>query len=154
MNQQRDRTLQQTVTTLGAAEVLAAAKHFFARRNSIYSAFVEKEGPTFVALRGQGGEEVIIGVAPAEGGTSVAGSTYIFDQQVARFLATLPAPPSTKPLPPAGVPSGDGASVAATGATTPGAAGAVPAPADAQTSAGASGGSTPVTKASTGTGAV
>ena len=49
MNQQRDRTLQQTVTTLGAAEVLAAAKHFFARRNSIYAAFVEKEGPIDVS---------------------------------------------------------------------------------------------------------
>ena len=110
MNQQRDRTLQQTVTTLGAAEVLAAAKHFFTRRNSIYSAFLEKEGPTFVALRGQGGEEVIIGVAPAEGGTSVTGSTYIFDQQVARFFSTLPP---AAPASPAGLPSSAGAAAGA-----------------------------------------
>ena len=155
MNQQRDRTLQQTVTTLGAAEVLAAAKHFFSRRNSIYSAFIEKEGPTFVALRGQGGEELIIGVAPAEGGTAVTGSTYIFDQQVARFFSTLPAPATTKPMAPAGVPSGDGATPAASaGATTAGATSAVPAPADAQKSAGAAGGSTPVPRASTSTGTV
>jgi hypothetical protein len=43
-----------------------------------------------VSLRGQGGEEVIIGVRTAEGGTAVTGSTYLFDQQVARFFATLP----------------------------------------------------------------
>jgi hypothetical protein len=90
MNQQIDRTVQTTRTTLPAAEVLAAAKRFFARRNTIYSAFVEKEGPTYVSLRGQGGEELIIGVAPADGGTQVTGSTYLFDQQVARFLASLP----------------------------------------------------------------
>jgi hypothetical protein len=153
MNQQRDRTLQQTVTSLGAAEVLAAAKHFFARRNSIYAAFVEKEGPTFVALRGQGGEEVIFGVAPAEGGTAVTGSTYIFDQQVARFFSTLPAPAATKPLPPTGVPAPDGR-LATSGATTSGATGALPAPSDVQPSAGAAGGTTPVTKASVGTGTV
>ncbi|HUQ83597.1 MAG TPA: hypothetical protein VM076_20765 [Gemmatimonadaceae bacterium] len=94
MNIQDDRTLQETRTTLSAAEVLVEAKRFFARRNSIYAAFVEKEGPTFVSLRGQGGEEVLIGVGPgADGvGTRVTGSTYLFDQQVARFFATLPAP--------------------------------------------------------------
>lgn len=113
MNQQRDRTLQQTVTTLGAAEVLSAAKHFFARRNSIYSAYLEKEGPTFVALRGQGGEEVIIGVAPAAGGTAVTGSTYIFDQQVARFFSTLPTPPTPQASAPAGLPPSAGAAAVA-----------------------------------------
>jgi len=95
LNQQRSRTLQETVTTLAPAEVLAAAKAFFARRLGIYSAFLEREGPTFVALRGQGGEEVVFGVAPAEGGTRVSGSTYLFDMQVARFLATLPEAPTT-----------------------------------------------------------
>ena len=93
MNIQDDRTLQETRTTLSAAEVITEAKRFFARRNSIYAAFVEKEGPTFVSLRGQGGEEVLIGVAaaPDGAGTRVTGSTYLFDQQVARFFATLPA---------------------------------------------------------------
>ena len=44
------------------------------------------------ALRGQGGEEVLIGATPATdgGGTRVTGSTYLFDAQVARFFATLP----------------------------------------------------------------
>lgn len=89
---QQSRTLQQTLTALPPAEVIAAAKKFFTRRNSIYAAFLEKEGPTYVSFRGQGGEELIIGVAPAgEGpGTSVTGSTYMFDQQIARFFSTLP----------------------------------------------------------------
>ena len=92
MNIQEDRTLQETHTTLSAADVLAEAKRFFARRNSIYAAFVDKEGPTFVSLRGQGGEEILIGAAaaPNGAGTRVTGSTYLFDQQVARFFATLP----------------------------------------------------------------
>jgi hypothetical protein len=92
MNIQKTRTLQDTLTTLPPAEVLAAAKLFFARRNSIYAAFVEKEGPTFVNLRGQGGEEVIIAATPApdDRGTLVTGSSYLFDPQIARFFATLP----------------------------------------------------------------
>ena len=90
MNHQASRTLQQTLTPLAPAEVLAAAKQFFSRRNSIYAAFLEKEGPTFLDMRGMGGEELLIGVLPGEGGTRVTGSSYLFDQQIARFLATLP----------------------------------------------------------------
>lgn len=90
MNIQNDRTLQETRTTLSVPDVLAAAKTFFAQRNRLYAAFVEKEGPTFVSLRGQGGEEVLIGAAAGKTGTLVTGSTYMFDQQVARFFATLP----------------------------------------------------------------
>lgn len=92
MNIQEDRTLQEARTTMSAPEVIEAAKRFFARRNSLYAAFVEREGPTFVSLRGQGGEEVLIGVTSAKdgAGTLVTGSTYLFDQQVARFFATLP----------------------------------------------------------------
>jgi hypothetical protein len=89
-NQQRSRTLQQIRTTLAPAEVLAAAKEFFALRSGIYSAFPEKMGPTYLTLRGLGGEEIAIGVAPAEGGTNVSASSYMFDQQVARFLSSLP----------------------------------------------------------------
>jgi hypothetical protein len=92
MNIQADRTLQETRTTLSVPEVIEAAKRFFARRNSLYAAFAEREGPTFVSLRGQGGEEVLIAATPAKdsAGTLVTGSTYLFDQQVARFFATLP----------------------------------------------------------------
>ena len=90
MHQQQRRTLQQTSTTLAPADVLAEAKRFFARRSGIYTAFLEKEGPTFVAMRGQGGEEVLIGVRPLDGATEVTGSSYLFDQQIARFLSTLP----------------------------------------------------------------
>lgn len=87
---QTDRTLQETLTSLSPAQVLTEAKHFFARRNSIYTAFLDMEGPTFVSMRGMGGEELVIGVARRDGATAVTGSTYMFDQQVARFLASLP----------------------------------------------------------------
>ncbi|MGH9423232.1 MAG: hypothetical protein ACRD3J_24870 [Thermoanaerobaculia bacterium] len=77
-------------TTLAAPEVIAAAKIFFARRNSVYAAFLDKEGPAFVTFRGQGGEEIVVGTAKAASGTRVSASTYLFDQQVARFLSGLP----------------------------------------------------------------
>jgi hypothetical protein len=88
----RNRTLQQTKTSLGPSDVLTAAKQFFLRRNSIYPAFLEQEGPTFVTFRGQGGEELIIGVAGTidGAGATVTGSTYMFDGQIARFFSTLP----------------------------------------------------------------
>jgi hypothetical protein len=86
--------IQETKTTLEAPAVLEAAKRFFTRRNPIYGAFLEKEGPTYVSFRGQGGEELVIGVAPADGGgTLVRGSTYLFDQQIGRFFTTLPPVP-------------------------------------------------------------
>jgi hypothetical protein len=87
---QTQRTLQEYRTTLPPREVLEQAKRFFARRNGIYSAFLEKEGPTFITLRGQGGEEVVIGTSPIPEGTLVTGSTYLFDMQIARFFVTLP----------------------------------------------------------------
>ncbi|MDQ2890066.1 MAG: hypothetical protein M3R65_05865 [Gemmatimonadota bacterium] len=87
---QIDRTFQATSTTLSAADVLSEAKRFFSRRNSIYTAFLDMEGPTFISLRGMGGEEVVIGVSEQDGVTLVSGSTYMFDQQVARFLSLLP----------------------------------------------------------------
>ncbi len=94
MSTQQRRTVQETHTSLAPADVLAAATAFFARRQGIYAAFPDREGPTFVSLRGQGGEEVIVGVAPAERGTAVTGSSYLFDQQIARFFSTLPPYPT------------------------------------------------------------
>lgn len=81
--------MQEATTILSPAGVISAAKVFFAR-NSIYAAFLEKEGPGYVTLRGQGGEEIVIGAVAMEGDTRVTGSTYLFDQQVARFLSALP----------------------------------------------------------------
>ena len=91
------RTLQETRTALPPAEVLRAAREFFARRNSIYAAFVEQESGRHVTLRGQGGEEIVIAADAVEGGTRVTGATYMFDAQLSRFYATLP------PVPGAGV---------------------------------------------------
>jgi hypothetical protein len=91
------RTLQEALTSLRPDEAVAAARTFFTRRSSLYAAFLDMEGPGWVSLRGQGGEEVVIAAAPTEGGSRVTGSTYLFDMQVARFLSTLPplAAPAT-----------------------------------------------------------
>lgn len=81
--------IQEIKTTMSPEAVLAAAKIFFTRRNPIYAAFLEKEGPTYVTFRGQGGEELVIGVASSNGETAVRASTYLFDAQISRFFATL-----------------------------------------------------------------
>ena len=100
---QPSRTLQETTTTLNPAETLLAAKKFFSRQNGVYSAFPEQESATHLTLRGQGGEEIVIGAFAAGGLTKVSGSTYLFDQQVARFFSTLPPSP-VKPVTEAGRP--------------------------------------------------
>lgn len=92
MSTQR-RTLMEQYTTWSPAEVLAAARDFFARRHSIYAAFVERESPSHMTLRGQGGEEIVIGVSSEKGRTRVTGSSYLFDMQIARFFAILPPVP-------------------------------------------------------------
>ena len=86
---QRLRTLQETTTSHSADQVLQAAKDFFARQTGVYAAFPEQESKSHVSMRGQGGEEVVIAALAANGSTRVTGSTYLFDQQVARFFATL-----------------------------------------------------------------
>jgi hypothetical protein len=87
---QSQRTLQEYRSTLSPAEVLAQAKTFFTRRNSIYATFLEQESPTHMSFRGQGGEELVIAAIVRDGATLVTGSTYLFDMQVARFFSTLP----------------------------------------------------------------
>ena len=54
------------------------------------AAFPEKEGPGFVVLRGQGGEEVVVSAAADGNASRVRASTLFFDQAVDRFLSTLP----------------------------------------------------------------
>jgi hypothetical protein len=80
-----------TTVTLAPPEVLEGAKRFFAERVPHAAAFVEREGPGFLVLRGQGGEEVVFSArADAGGKTLVRASTLFFDQAVDRFLSTLP----------------------------------------------------------------
>lgn len=84
--------IHETVTTLGAAEIIARAKTFFSERVPHNAAYPEKEGPNFLTLRGQGGEEIVMAVLPASKGSRVRASTLFFDQVVERFLSTLPQP--------------------------------------------------------------
>ena len=48
-----------------------------------------KGRPNYLTFRGQGGEEIVLAAFAEEGATVVNGSSYMFDQQVARFPATL-----------------------------------------------------------------
>ena len=80
----------ETTTTLAADEIFSRAKRFFAERVPHSAAFPEKEGPGFLVMRGQGGEEVALAVYAKDGATHVRGSTLLFDQAVGRFLSTLP----------------------------------------------------------------
>lgn len=84
------RTLQQFRTSLPPSEVLARAKQFFTRHISLYATYIEKDEPTYCTFRGQGVEEIVIGVTTDGGATVVSGSTYLYDMQVARFFTTLP----------------------------------------------------------------
>src|SRR5207237_8960893 len=68
-----------TSVALPPAEVLARAKRFFAERVPHAAAYVEKEGPQFAVLRGQGGEEVVIRVwGDGAGKACVRASTLLF----------------------------------------------------------------------------
>lgn len=80
----------ETLTSLDAADVIGRAKDFFANRVPHNAAYPEKEGPGWLVLRGQGGEEVALAALPGPEGTRVRGSSLLFDQAVDRFLSTLP----------------------------------------------------------------
>lgn len=90
MHYQSNRQLQERATALPVDEVLVRAARFFARRSGLYSAFVEKQGPGYIVLRGQGGEEIAIAARVTDNGTMVTGGTYLFDAQIARFFGSLP----------------------------------------------------------------
>ncbi len=80
-------------TPLSGAQVIERAKEFFAERVPHNAAYPEEEGPTYLTLRGQGGEEIAIAAIEdeARGETYVRASTLLFDQALDRFLSTLPA---------------------------------------------------------------
>ncbi len=83
----------ETTTSLRCTEVLARAKRFFQERVPGTAVFPEREGPTWLTLRGQGGEEIALAATDVAGGCRVRASTLLFDQAVGRFFSTLPVMP-------------------------------------------------------------
>src|SRR5437773_11972925 len=80
-----------TTVALPPSDVLERAKRFFSERVPHAAAFAEKEGPGFLVLRGQGGEEIALHAwVDAAGKTQVRASTPFFDQPLDRSLSTLP----------------------------------------------------------------
>jgi hypothetical protein len=84
--------VHEMTTTLAGPDVIGRAKQFFAQRMPQSAAFPESEGPAFLTLRGQGGEEIALAVFAGDGVTRVRASTLFFDQAIGRFLSTLPTP--------------------------------------------------------------
>jgi hypothetical protein len=78
-------------TTLPGADVLRRAKKFFADNIPLSAAYPEREGPAFLVLRGQGGEEIVLSVSDGPEGSRIRASTLLFDQAIGRFFSTLPA---------------------------------------------------------------
>ena len=82
--------VHETLTTLDSKSVLAQARDFFAERVPNQAAYPEKQGASWMTLRGQGGEEIALSAISEGNFTRVRASTLLFDQPVARFLSTLP----------------------------------------------------------------
>jgi len=82
--------IHETTTSLGAAAIIQKAKKFFAERVPQYAAYPEKEGASYLTLRGQGGEEIVLAIIAGPAGNRVRASTLLFDQGLGRFLSTLP----------------------------------------------------------------
>lgn len=82
--------VHETLTTLDPAAVLQQARTFFAERVPNQAAYPEKQGPFWMTLRGQGGEEIALSARADGGATRVRASTLLFDQAVSRFISTLP----------------------------------------------------------------
>ncbi|MBP6445024.1 MAG: hypothetical protein KA267_13435 [Gemmatimonadales bacterium] len=82
-------------TSLDPGAVITSAKRFFAERVPHHAAFPEKEGDSWLVLRGQGGEEIALATTVVDGSTRVRASTLLFDHAVDRFLSTLP--PAAEP---------------------------------------------------------
>lgn len=82
--------VHETVTSLAPAEIFDRAERFFSQRVPLEAVFPEKRSEEHLALRGQGGEEVVIHARVVDGETRVRASTLMFDGTLARFLTTLP----------------------------------------------------------------
>lgn len=82
--------VHETLTTLDPTAVLDRARRFFAERVPNQAAYPEEQGPDWMTLRGQGGEEIALAARVEGAATRVRASTMLFDQAVSRFLSTLP----------------------------------------------------------------
>ena len=88
--------LFEITTSLVPEVVIQRAKEFFQSQVPATGAFVERETPRHLVLRGQGGEEIVFAAVPVEGGAGVRGSSLLFGQQVKRFFSTLPPAPDAR----------------------------------------------------------
>jgi hypothetical protein len=80
--------IQEVLTDLSRAEVVARAKEFFTTRLNQYTALVSEEGEGHVKFDVEAGE-VVIGTATRGGRTLVRGSTSRAHHELSQFFTTL-----------------------------------------------------------------
>jgi hypothetical protein len=83
--------IQEVLTDLPPADVIARAREFFTLRLSPYGAFTEDASDHHVKLTTEAGD-VTIGTGAQDGRTLVRGSTSRLHHELSQFLTTL-APP-------------------------------------------------------------
>ena len=62
----------EVVTTMAGPEILRRAKDFFAERVPLNAAYPEREGPGYLTMRCQGGEEIAFAAWATPAGTHTA----------------------------------------------------------------------------------
>ncbi|HEX6924449.1 MAG TPA: hypothetical protein VF167_03435 [Longimicrobiaceae bacterium] len=80
--------VQEVVTDLPRAEVLARAREWFTTRFSPYAGFLEDESESHLRFEAESGE-LVLGVAERDGRTVVRGSTSRMHHELSQFLMTL-----------------------------------------------------------------
>ena len=83
--------IQEVITDVPVAEVMARAREWFASRFSAYAGFIEDQSEGHLRFEIEAGE-VIIGVTEQEGRTLVRGSTSRLHHELSQFLITLSVP--------------------------------------------------------------
>lgn len=87
--------IQEVITELPPAEVMARARQWFTTRFSPYAGFIEEASEAHLRFEIEAGE-VIIGVGEQDGRTVVRGSTSRLHHELSQFLITLAPPEEVK----------------------------------------------------------
>lgn len=80
--------IQEVITDLPPAEVMARAREWFTTRFSPYAGFIEEQSEAHLRFEVEAGE-LILGVAERDGRSVVRGSTSRLHHELSQFLMTL-----------------------------------------------------------------
>ena len=80
--------IQEIVTDLAPADVLARAREWFTTRFSPYAGFIEEQSEYHLRFEMESGE-LVIGVGEKDGRTVVRGSTSRLHHELSQFFITI-----------------------------------------------------------------